>query len=115
MIDNIEELRVNMYADDCLIYCIGNNWESMRPKLQYGLDSFQNWCLCNRMKLNVCKSKSLIIGTNQKIGNIDIAESFMLNNEGLEFTDTYNYLGKVLDKNMSLTPLLTRLKRTVIN
>ena len=35
------DLRVNMYADDCLIYTIGNDWELMVPKMQAGLNSFQ--------------------------------------------------------------------------
>ena len=42
---NIANLRINMYADDCLIYTIGNNWGNMFPKIQDGLDSFQNWCV----------------------------------------------------------------------
>ena len=27
-----------MYADDCLIYSIGNRWEDMIPDIQAGLD-----------------------------------------------------------------------------
>ena len=61
VIRNINELRVNMYADDCLIYTIGNNWDRMVPKIQQGLDCFQDWCLNNCLKLNVSKSKSLVI------------------------------------------------------
>ena len=34
VIKNVAELRVNMYADDCLIYCIGNNWERMVVKFK---------------------------------------------------------------------------------
>ena len=52
-----------MYSDDCLIYTIDNDWERMVPKIQNGLNSFQNWCMKNNMKLNVKKSKSLVIGT----------------------------------------------------
>ena len=29
VIKNIGNLRINMYADDCLIYCTGNNWNVM--------------------------------------------------------------------------------------
>ena len=62
VISNIADLRINMYADDCLIYCIGNNWNLMRPRLENGVSKFQEWCLNNRLKLNACKSKSLLIG-----------------------------------------------------
>ena len=63
MINNVGNLRVNMYADDYLIYKIGNNWENMVPELQAGLDGCKNNCL----KLNIRKSKSLIIGTQHTI------------------------------------------------
>ena len=69
---NVGNLRVNMYADDCLIYAIGNNWEDIVPGIQAGLDGFQNWCKQNCLKLNVCKSKSLVLGTQYKLSNIDI-------------------------------------------
>ena len=61
-----------MYADDCLIYNIGNNWNNMVPNIQSGLDSFQQWCINNRLKLNICKSKSLVIGTQHKLSNVDV-------------------------------------------
>ena len=113
-IENIGDLRINMYADDCLIYCVGNNWEIMKPKIQAGLESFQNWCVGNRLKLNARKSKSLIIGSGYKIGNINLNNKLTLNGDTLEFAETYNYLGLILDKNMSLTPLLSKLKKTVV-
>ena len=48
VINNTENLRINMYADDCLIYTVGNNWDNMTLKLQEGLRGFENWCLENR-------------------------------------------------------------------
>ena len=67
VINNVGNLRVNMYADGCLIYKIGNNWENMVPEIQAGLDGFQSWCKNNCLKLNICKLKSLIIGTQHKM------------------------------------------------
>ena len=60
------------YADDSLIYSIGNNWNEMRRNVEHGLESFSNWCTQNRLKLNIKKSKSLLIGWYQKIDNIDL-------------------------------------------
>ena len=34
VISNLANLRINMYADDCLIYCTGNNWDFVRPKIE---------------------------------------------------------------------------------
>ena len=89
-----------MFADDCLIYKIGNTWERMVPQVQEGLDSFQQWCLDNRMKLNVKKCKSLVIGTYHKLKDLNLYERFTLNNIFLDNVSTYNYLGFLIDCNM---------------
>ena len=115
VIRNVGDLKVNMYADDCLIYTTGKNWDIMRPKIQEGLDNFQNWCLINRLKLNARKSKSLVIGSKHKLGTVSLENKFNLDGNLLEFPETYNYLGLILDRNMSLTPLLTKLKQTVMS
>ena len=114
VIKNVGDLKVNMYADDCLIYTTGNNWELMCPKIQYGLDNFQNWCVNNRLKLNVRKSKALVIGTSYKLNTVTQDNKFTLSGDVLEYTDIYNYLGLLLDKNMTLTPLLAKLKKSVM-
>ena len=90
-----------MYADDCLIYAIGNNSERMVPNVQTGLDGFQCWCVNNCMKLNVRKSKSLVIGTQHKISNINTVYRFKLGDLNLEHVNEYSYSGDVLDSMMT--------------
>ena len=104
-----------MYADDCLIYSVGNTWENMVPKIQEGLDCFQEWCKDNCLKLNVAKSKSLVIGTRYKLSSLDLNDRFTLNGVPLQHVSTYNYLGIVFDTNMTLTPLFAKVKKIVSN
>ena len=113
MMNNIANLRINMYADDCLIYTIGNNWELMSPKLHDGLKCFETWCVNNSLKLNARKSKALILGSSAKIPLLEPENRFTLNGHKLEFVKVYNYLGIMLDQNMSLLPLLSRLKNII--
>ena len=110
MINKVGDLKVNMYGDDCLIYTVGNSWERMCSKIQNGLDLFQEWCLGNRLKLNVRKSKSLVIGSKQKVDTVNLDDKFVLNGALLEFVITFNYLGLFLD---TKNPLLSKLKKTV--
>ena len=112
---NIANLRINMYADDCLIYTIGNNWDRMRPKLQDGLHCFETWCVNNSLKLNARKSKALVLGPNSKISALNMNNRFILNGQHLEYTKSYNYLGIMIDQHMSLQSLLSKLKSTVSN
>ena len=72
------------------------------PKIQDGLNAFQEWCFNNRMKLNIKKSKSLVIGTGFKTSGLN---RFKLNDIPLDNVTSYNYLGVILDSNMTLSPL----------
>ena len=115
VIKNIDGLRIDMYADDCLIYAIGNNWERMVVKIQSGLSSFQEWCVNNEMKLNIKKSKYLVIGSTFKLANINLDNRFALNGVVLERVHSYNYLGVILDTHMTLSPLIKKVKKVVSN
>ena len=79
-----------MYADDCLIYSIGNLWENMVPRIQNGLNGFQLWCKNNCLKLNIRKSKSLVMDTSHKLSSIDMENRFKLDNVNLQHIKTYN-------------------------
>ena len=115
VIHQVGNLRVNMYADDCLIYTIGNCWENMVPTIQDGLDGFQNWCKNNCLKLNIRKSKSLVIGTKQKLTGVNLENRFKLDDLDLQRVDVYNYLGIIFDSQMSLSPLFVHVKKRVSN
>ena len=105
VIQNVGNLRVNMYADDCLINTIRNNCEDMVPHIQGGLNGFQLWCKNNCLKLNIRKSKSSVIGTQHKLLPINVENRFVLDDCGLDHVNVYNYLGIILDSQMTLTPL----------
>ena len=70
---NIAYLLINMNAYDCLIYTIGNNWNLMFPSIQDGLNAIQQWFIENSLKLNVSKTKALILGTHHKTACIDLS------------------------------------------
>ena len=50
-----------------------------------------------------------MIGTSYKLGSVNLYNKFTLTGDSLEYTDNYNYLGLLLDKNMTL---LARLKKS---
>ena len=87
----------------------------MRPVIEKGLGYFHGWCTRNRLKLNIKKSKSLLKGSYQKIRSVDFNLKFKLSGQDLDFVQTYNYLDIHLDKNMSLIPLLSKLKSRIVN
>ena len=109
----IEDLKLNMYADDCVLYASGNDWNRMILKIQPEVDDIYSWCLANQLKLNVSKSKVLLLSSRHKLNQIDYTKEIILGNQSLGFTDKYKYLGVTLDSEMNLTSLLSDVKKSV--
>ena len=50
-----------MFADDCVIYQSGNNWDVVRRKIQSDMDNIVSWTDKNFLKLNDSKTHVMII------------------------------------------------------
>ena len=59
IVSAVTSLKVNMYADDCILYTSGNDWNRMKLKIQPEIDNIYLWCTRNRLKINEAKSKVL--------------------------------------------------------
>ena len=111
----LDVLKINMYADDCILYTSGNDWKKMCQKIQPDLDNIYSWCVSNRLQLNINKSKVLVLGSKSKLNKIDYNHTVNLGAIPLKFTDKYRYLGVSLDAEMNLTGLLSDTKKRVLN
>ena len=63
----LDVLKVNMYADDCMLYTSGNEWHRMSKKIQPELENIHEWCTSNRLRLNIDKAKILDFGSRSKL------------------------------------------------
>ena len=106
-------LKINMYADDCITYKIGNNWNRMCAPMQEDIDNIQQWCARNRLKLNITKSKCLIFGSKSKLRTVDYNNVLNLSGTPLEFVHSYKYLGVSLDEQLNLTDLMSGVKKAI--
>ncbi len=60
--------EVNMYADDTELHYSDESLPILQHKLQLDLDSsLTKWLSVNRLKINVSKSASMLIGPPQKL------------------------------------------------
>ena len=62
----LENVRISMFADDCVLYYMGNNWNSIRISLQKDLAKCVDWTDMNSLKLNEIKTQAMIVGTGNK-------------------------------------------------
>ena len=111
----LKHFKINMYADDCILYNSGNNWDTMSAKLQPELVTIQGWFTDNRLRLNIKKSKNLLLGSRNKLTRVDYTKTLNISGNVLNFADKYKYLGTTLDKEMTLNGLLVDVKKSVLN
>ena len=111
----IRNLKINMYADDCILYTSGNDWNRMMQKIQPEIDNVQQWCTSNRLNIIVSRSRILLFGSHTKLGKVDYSANLSLGNSTLNYCNKYKYLGVTLDREMTRTSLLTDTKRSVTN
>ena len=104
-----------MYADDCILYVSGNDWDRMSVKIQPELNVLQDWFITNRLRFNVKKSKTMIFGSRNKLSRVDYSKVTYIYGSAMKFTDKYTYLGVALDKVMTLSGLLSDTKKSVLN
>ena len=90
-IGNDNKLSILMYADDVVLLAENEH------DLQTMLNTLSEWCNTNKMSVNMSKSNIMHFRTQsmQKSQHV-----FMFNNEVLQYTDKYTYLGLVISEHM---------------
>ena len=59
---------------------------------------------------NASKTKAMAISTSMRLKQLDNTSYIKIQDNLLEFVKHYNYLGIILDNEMSLTPLVNNIK-----
>ena len=89
----LKNAHITMFADDCVLYLSGNNWNNIYEKLQNDLHRFVNWSKKNSLALNGNKSQAMIVCTRKKLAKIENLIPFKINNINMKYVKQYNYLG----------------------
>ena len=113
--EHVSKCKVSLFADDCIIYQSGNTWESVRMKLQYDLDNVLLYTATNSLTLNGSKTQTMVIGTKSKLNRIDTERPVCISNNPVKFVKQYNYLGVIIDNEMTIQPMLKHVKKLVTN
>ena len=111
IVDKLCYVKLSKYADDCVLYLPGNNWDTIRPEIQEDFDCFEHWGELNNLHLNVKKTKLLLGGTKSKLSRLENVEPIQLYDRDVLFVRQYNYLGVILDAEMTIRPFLNHVKK----
>lgn len=105
----LENCCVNMFADDTLIYLCGENIDEMIVKVNSDLNRLFKWLCQNKLKLNIEKTKYMIIGNVKEQVKSDIK----INNEIIEKVKQYKYLGVIIDNKLNFKDNVTYICKKV--
>ena len=94
---------INLFADDTLVACWGNDINVVVNRMNSVLVKLEKFLNVNKLKLNVLKTKSMILGTKYKLKNINITDfQLKIENENIEWVTEIKYLGIIIDECLDL-------------
>lgn len=90
----IKYAKLVLFADDALLYINGKTIEECRDLISKDLENLSKWLCMNKLKLNVNKTKSMLING----GNNNVA--LYLNDEEIQCVVDIKYLGIHIDNKL---------------
>ena len=90
----------NLFADDVLLYCSGENVIEINDKLQDSLNKIKEWYDKNMLIVNASKSNAMLVTTRQKETVLTDDINLYFGVERLNVVTSFDYLGLKFDKNI---------------
>ena len=97
----VDKCALNLYADDTVLFYDGKDYTGLYGTVNKELEIVVEWLDINRLKLNVMKSKGMLIETKNKVNNGNSGNHITLNGDQVEFVDKFKYLGIVIDNKLN--------------
>lgn len=101
--------HVNLFADDTLLHITTTDLEDGILKMNSDLENIFKWLNQNKLKINVTKSKWMIVCQN-RVANVN---SILLNNVEIERVKTIKYLGVIIDDHLKFQDHLNAIKKKI--
>ena len=114
---SLKHSQVNMYADDTSISFSANSIPVINERVNEDLDSLKTWLAANKLSLNVAKTHSLIIGSGQKLKNIQetaaVKPSLIIGRETISMIKDTKYLGVYVDQHLNWGVQITTMVKKI--
>ena len=81
---HLENGSSDLYADDTTVHFSSKSASDINCKLNIDMLRIHEWCVKNDMVINTNKSKSMLIGSNQRLANLDHTINIIYSNSALE-------------------------------
>ena len=102
----VKEADITMYADDTSLSKGFKTTNELKEQLLPAFCKVCEWLKCNKLSLNALKTEFMIMGTSQKLSNLDIdlcmtPFKLILNNYEIRRVKKTNYLGMIVDDSLT--------------
>ena len=102
--EHLQHVNVLNFAEDTVIYLAAKSKSEVVSRLNEDLENMRKFFSANQLVINLKKGKteSMLFGTSQKLAKCGKELNLQYDGVYVQQTDTYNYLGTVLDSTLSL-------------
>lgn len=97
----LKHCKIGLFADDTLIYIIDSNTINAQNKINEELDQIKKWLNVNKLKLNMSKTKCMILNKENSLNEEDIV--IKINDEEIEKVKSIKYLGIMIDNHLKMS------------
>ena len=106
-IKHLFNVELKMYADDTVVYAQGGTVAEVQQTLQSCMDYVYEWCIQNRLYMNMKKTKTMWFEAKQLYNVANRDYEVIINGTVLSRVYSYLYLGVELDDNLTYDKHLT--------
>jgi hypothetical protein len=99
IVTSIHHSTINLFADDTLLSVSGDNLQDCIEKMNEDLASLSKWVKFNKLKLNVNKTKYMVLSRRRV--DVRAHEALSIDSEQLEEVNSIKYLGAQIDNKLN--------------
>lgn len=100
IVNRISKCKIQLFADDTLIYVVGRNSNEIINTLNSELNILFDWLNINSLAINTDKTKMMLIKSKYNATDITPTTIVRINNVQIEQVTKLKYLGVVIDQNL---------------
>ena len=101
IIKYVNKCNIQMFADDTMIYIVGDNVNDIISILNEELNIIDIWLTYNNLKLNINKTKYMIIKSKHNLVDVNNNDILSINKSDIEKVSEIKYLGVIIEQNLT--------------
>lgn len=99
----VNKCNIQMFADDTLIYIVGDDVNDIMSILNEELNVLNKWLTDNNLRLNINKTKYMIIKSKHNPLDVNNNVVLSINGSDIEKVSEIKYLGVIIDQNLTFS------------